>query len=87
MNTICDHVKTPVETFHGTSLHLNSYLVSATPEFASGIERLERGESCILPDAMGEVRFVPDSQSNLIVCYLPYLLKDVMEPLQAGGYE
>jgi hypothetical protein len=26
---------TDVETFHGTSLHLNSYLVSATPYFQS----------------------------------------------------
>jgi len=28
---IFDHIQTLVETFHGTSLHLNSYLVSATP--------------------------------------------------------
>ena len=33
MNRICDDVKTLVERFHGTSLHLNSYLVSATPKF------------------------------------------------------
>jgi len=35
MKMIFDDFKTLVETFHGTSLHLNSYLVSATPEFQS----------------------------------------------------
>jgi hypothetical protein len=29
---IFDDFKTLVETFHGTSLDLNSYLVSATPQ-------------------------------------------------------
>jgi hypothetical protein len=33
MKMIFDDIQTLVETFHGTSLHLNSYLVSATPLF------------------------------------------------------
>ncbi|MBW4643964.1 MAG: class I mannose-6-phosphate isomerase [Goleter apudmare HA4340-LM2] len=56
-------------------------------EFASGVERLDLGESCILPAAIGEVRIVPDSQANLIACYLPDLQRDIIEPLQAAGYD
>ncbi|MDB9316316.1 hypothetical protein, partial [Nodularia spumigena] len=44
MNRICDDVKTPVETFHGTSLHLNSYLVSATPNLPSTITAVDGRE-------------------------------------------
>ncbi|MDB9375395.1 hypothetical protein [Nodularia sphaerocarpa] len=56
-------------------------------EFVSGIELLEPGESFILPAALGEVRFVPDDQTHLIVCYVPDLSRNVMEPLQAAGYD
>jgi mannose-6-phosphate isomerase len=56
-------------------------------EFDSGMELLELGESCILPAAMGEVRIIPEHQADLIACYVPDLLQDVIEPLQAAGYE
>lgn len=56
-------------------------------EFASGVEHLELGESCILPAAIGEVRIVPETQANLIACYLPDLQQDIIEPLQAAGYD
>ncbi|WP_017653451.1 class I mannose-6-phosphate isomerase [Fortiea contorta] len=56
-------------------------------EFASGIESLEQGESCILPAAIGEVRVVPDSQTHLIACYVPDLQRNIIAPLQAAGYE
>jgi hypothetical protein len=39
MKMIFDDFKTLVETFHGTSLHLNSYLVSSTPEFTENIAK------------------------------------------------
>ncbi|MBD2360407.1 class I mannose-6-phosphate isomerase [Anabaena minutissima FACHB-250] len=55
-------------------------------EFAAGIERLEQGESCILPAAIGEVQIIPDGQTNLIACYIPDLQQDIIEPLQVAGY-
>ena len=36
---------------------------------------------------MGEVRIIPEHQAELIACYVPDLLRDVIEPLQAAGYE
>lgn len=56
-------------------------------EFSSGIELLEQGQSCILPAAIGEVRVIPEHQANLIACYVPSLQQDVIEPLQAAGYD
>ncbi|MBE9049217.1 mannose-6-phosphate isomerase [Nostocales cyanobacterium LEGE 11386] len=56
-------------------------------EFASGIEQLEPGESCILPAAVGEVRIMPKRQANLIACYVPDRQRDIIEPLQAAGYD
>ncbi len=55
-------------------------------EFAEGTEQLNQAESCILPAAVGEVRMVPDQQASLVVCYVPDLQKDIVEPLRAAGY-
>lgn len=56
-------------------------------EFAAGTERLEQGESCILPAAMGEVCIVPGQQANLVACYVPDLRVDILDPLRAAGYD
>ncbi len=55
-------------------------------EYAGGTERLGRGESCILPAAIGEVSVVPEDGSSLIACYVPDLGRDVISPLREAGY-
>ena len=54
--------------------------------YAGGTERLERGESCLLPAAIGEVRIEPTRPTELIVCYVPDLERDVVARLRAAGY-
>lgn len=49
-------------------------------------ERLEHGESCILPAAIGEVRIIPLGTADLIICYVPDLQRDVVEPLRRAGH-
>jgi mannose-6-phosphate isomerase len=55
-------------------------------EYSGGTETLERGESCILPAAIGEVRIVPEGEASLIVCYVPDLERDVIGPLREVGF-
>ncbi|HET7479467.1 MAG TPA: type I phosphomannose isomerase catalytic subunit [Rubrobacteraceae bacterium] len=55
-------------------------------ESGGGKERLVRGESCILPASIGEVRIVPEGESSLVVCYVPDLDLDVVAPLRKAGY-
>ena len=55
-------------------------------EYAGGTETLGRGESCILPAAIGETHITPEGESSLIVCYVPDLERDVVEPLRQAGY-
>ena len=55
-------------------------------EYAGGTEILGRGESCLLPAAIGQVRIVPKSTAELIVCYVPDLERDVVAPLRDAGY-
>lgn len=56
-------------------------------EFAGGTESLNQAESCILPAAIGEVRIIPDREASLVVCYVPDLQLDIIQPLQAAGYD
>ncbi len=55
-------------------------------EYAGGTETLGRGESCILPAAIGETRILPEGEASLIVCYVPDLTRDVISPLREAGY-
>ena len=55
-------------------------------EYDGGVERLECGESCILPAAIGEVGVIPEGASSLVVCYVPDLEQDVISPLREAGY-
>jgi mannose-6-phosphate isomerase len=59
---------------------------AARIDYTGGTETLERGESCILPAAIGEVRIVPEGEASLIVCYVPDLERDVITPLREAGY-
>jgi mannose-6-phosphate isomerase len=49
-------------------------------------ELLARGESCILPAAIGDVHILPDGLAELVVCFVPELHHDVIEPLRRAGY-
>ena len=57
-------------------------------DHAGGEETLGRAESCVLPAAIGEVAVVPEEggEGSLVVCYVPDLERDVIEPLRAAGY-
>ncbi len=55
-------------------------------ESAGGTETLQQGESCILPAGIGAVRIVPDAEASLIVCYVPDVQTDIVEPLRTAGY-
>ncbi len=55
-------------------------------EYEGGVERLESGESCVLPAKIGEVRVIPEGDSSLIACYVPDLERDVVYPLREAGY-
>lgn len=55
-------------------------------ECAGGVERLERGESCVLPAAIGEMNVIPEDEASLIACYVPDLARDVVSPLREAGY-
>jgi len=55
-------------------------------EYEGGIEQLDPGESCILPAAIGEVRITPEGEGSLVVCYVPDLELDVIQPLREAGY-
>jgi mannose-6-phosphate isomerase len=54
--------------------------------YAGGTETLERGESCILPAAIGDVQVTPRGESSLIACYVPDLERDIRARLRATGY-
>ncbi len=55
-------------------------------DYATGSDTLDRGESCLLPAAIGAVQVVPCGDASLIACYVPDLDRDVVEPLRAAGY-
>ena len=55
-------------------------------EYEGGAERLESGESCVLPAAIGGVNIVPEGEASLVVCYVPDLEQDVLSPLREAGY-
>lgn len=56
-------------------------------EYEGGVERLGRGESCVLPAAIGEVKLAPEGgEASLIACYVPELEHDVIAPLREAGY-
>ncbi len=55
-------------------------------EYAGGVETLGRAESCIMPAALTDYRIVPEGAADLIVCYVPDLERDIVEPLRRAGH-
>lgn len=54
--------------------------------WASGAESLGPAESRVLPAALKQVTLVPDGIAYVLVCYVPDLMRDVVEPLRTAGY-
>jgi mannose-6-phosphate isomerase len=54
--------------------------------YASGTQTLGRGESCLLPAALGAVQVTPRGEASLIACYVPDLEQDIRARLRAAGY-
>jgi mannose-6-phosphate isomerase len=58
-----------------------------TIRWSGGEQILDRASSRILPAAIGEVEIAPMAGTgDLIVCYLPDLQRDIVEPLRAAGH-
>ena len=58
-----------------------------TLRWAEGEQTVERASSRILPAAIGEVEIVPTGDTaDLIVCYVPNIDRDIVEPLRAAGH-
>jgi mannose-6-phosphate isomerase len=57
-------------------------------EYTGGKEALAKGESCILPADLGDIRLVPmpNGESSLIVCYIPDRAADITARLRAAGH-
>ena len=56
--------------------------------YDDGVETLGKAESCILPAAIGDVTIEPTGEAaDLVVCYVPDLMKDIVSRLLAEGYE
>lgn len=64
----------------GNTVHL------AYGEDLASVMELERGETCILPAAIGDVRLAPQGSSDLIACYVPDLGRDLFERLWLAGH-
>jgi mannose-6-phosphate isomerase len=57
-----------------------------TIAYGGGVFSLGKAESCLIPAALGEFTIVPDHRTALIVCYVPDLVRDVIQPLRAAGH-
>jgi len=60
--------------------------VAVEIRYTQGSERLERGQSCVIPAAMGDFQIVPSKKSDLVVCYVPDLDNDIRKPLRDAGH-
>lgn len=79
--------ETHVESSHPSRCTTLSNVGGAVDiEYDGGVERLEGGESCVLPAAIGEINVSPEGESSLIVCYVPDLERDVISALRQAGY-
>lgn len=54
--------------------------------YAGGEETLDRAESCVIPAALGEFTIVPEVSADLVVCFVPDLQRDIIEPLRSAGH-
>jgi mannose-6-phosphate isomerase len=67
-------------------LTLSNVGSSVRLEWNGRTETLQRGESCILPAAIGEVEVVPAGEADLIACYAPNLEEDVVSRLRSAAH-
>lgn len=58
-----------------------------TIRYGGGTEVLGKAESCLLPAAIGDVTIEPQGEGDLIVCYVPDVMRDIVSRLLAEGYE
>jgi mannose-6-phosphate isomerase len=56
-------------------------------KYEGGEETLARAESCILPAAIGDVTVTPLGAGDLIACYIPDIVRDIVSRFLAQGYE
>ncbi len=55
-------------------------------QYSGGDDTLGSAESCILPAAIGEVRFMPSDEARLLIGYVPDADVDIIAPLRDAGY-
>lgn len=55
-------------------------------DHTAGHEVLNRGESCVIPAALAEYSIVPEHSADLIVCFVPDLASDIVQPLRDAGH-
>jgi mannose-6-phosphate isomerase len=59
-----------------------------TLSWSGGEESLGRAQSLLLPAAIGDVTVSPSSaDADLIACYVPDMMRDVVTPLRAAGHD
>jgi mannose-6-phosphate isomerase len=66
VNAAIDHATTPESFVILTAIDVSAQLSSSSGEFA-----LRRGESIVLPAALGAYRLDPQPATTLLVCYVP----------------
>lgn len=54
--------------------------------YATGEETLDRAASCVIPAALGAFTIEPDDTADLIVCYVPDLQREIVQPLRDAGH-
>jgi mannose-6-phosphate isomerase len=58
-----------------------------TIHFESGEDTVARATSRVIPAALGSFEVVPEEDAgDVIVCYIPDLHRDIVEPLRAAGH-
>ncbi len=79
--------ETRTESAHqGRCLTISNVGDTVRIDHAGGREVLDRGESCVIPAALSEYSIVPERVGDLVVCYVPDLGRDVVQPLRDAGH-
>lgn len=60
---------------------------TVTIHYQGGTHTLHRATSCVIPAALGAYTIEPKSSGDLIVCYVPDLEQDIVQPLRMAGYD
>ena len=57
----------------------------STVSCRGGLERLEPGQTCLLPASLGDVHVSPQGRCSVLHAYVPDLVHDIIEPLRGAG--